>query len=189
MGKPTLMDTVSWDNYTHINILLPIVKGLKMAGCNNKYLELGISKAKCFNTCARYFKKAIGVDIVSKWESRIQKKIMKGTKVIFHAMSTDDFFKQNKEDNFDFIFVDACHEFKQAKRDFIDSWLLLKPNGIMILHDTYPPSKEFLEHCEDCHRLPNWIKYHYDNAELVTLPFYFGVTIIRKLGGPIPWLQ
>ena len=42
--------------------------------------------------------------------------------------------------NFDCIFIDGLHEYKQVRKDIINSLKFLNKNGIIILHDCLPPS-------------------------------------------------
>ncbi len=198
--------TIKWNNYSHIPIIKEICEGLKATDCNDKYLELGVAKGGCFCTCAPLFKNAIGVDMNPAVPPRIerQSRVFKQTKTKWQIVTatTDEFFEHNDEKEFNFIFIDAKHSFEQSRMDFVNAWPLLKDNGIMLLHDTYPPNEHYLPHCEDAWKLPEWIKQkakdrhlenisisgEYDNIELMTLPFYFGITIIRKMFRQVEWL-
>mgnify|MGYP001307709426 FL=1 len=86
-----------------------------------KYLEIGCHNNEVFNQIKI---EKIGVDPVSGGN-------FKGT--------SDKFFEQNKE-NFDCIFIDGMHEYKQVKKDIINSIKFLNKNGIIILHDCLPKS-------------------------------------------------
>jgi len=99
---------------SHIEVIKTIANGMNKAGFNDNYLELGISKGKCFNEIAPLFKIATAVD------------------------------NQNK--SFDYI----------SKNKNI-SW-------------------------NYCNKVPLSLwKNKHNKCELVTLPFYYGVTIIRKI--------
>ena len=74
------------------------------------------SKIKC--------EKKIGVDPFSGGNTR---------------MTSDDFFKQNKE-KFDCIFVDGLHHYDQVKKDIENSINCLNENGILLVHDCLPIS-------------------------------------------------
>ncbi len=54
-----------------------------------------------------------------------------------HRMTSDDFFKENKE-RFDIIFIDGLHEYEQVLRDIKNSVKFLNDNGIIIVHDCLP---------------------------------------------------
>jgi len=54
-----------------------------------------------------------------------------------HVMTTDEFFKINKE-KFDVIFIDACHNYDFVVKDFQNSLSVLNPGGILLVHDLVP---------------------------------------------------
>mgnify|MGYP002067094883 CR=1 FL=1 len=57
---------------------------------------------------------------------------------LFYYQSTTDFaLTRLREEGktFDFIFIDACHEYDQVKKDILDSWKILEPGGIISGHD------------------------------------------------------
>lgn len=86
-----------------------------------KYLEIGCHNNEVFN----YIEiEKIGVDPVSGGN---------------YKATSDDFFNKNKL-NFDCIFIDGLHEYKQVKKDITNSIKFLNKNGIIILHDCLPPS-------------------------------------------------
>ncbi len=48
-----------------------------------------------------------------------------------------NFFAQNKEE-WDVIFIDACHETSQVTRDFENSLKVLSSNGVIVMDDINP---------------------------------------------------
>lgn len=52
----------------------------------------------------------------------------------FHHMSSDAYFEKC-ERQFDIIFVDGDHSYEQTKKDIVNAWKFLKPNGLLIGHD------------------------------------------------------
>jgi hypothetical protein len=61
-----------------------------------------------------------------------------GKPVISYKMTTKDFFENNKAHSlggYDFIYVDADHTADAVYADAIDSWALLKHNGILAFDD------------------------------------------------------
>ena len=56
-------------------------------------------------------------------------------------MTSDDFFKQNKE-KFDIIFVDGLHHSDFTYRDIINSLKILNLGGCVVVHDVLPTSLE-----------------------------------------------
>ena len=49
----------------------------------------------------------------------------------------DEFFTDNS-DKFDCIFIDGLHHYSQVKKDIQNSLKILKPDGIILLHDCLP---------------------------------------------------
>jgi len=114
---------------THASIIRDIIKHCDYSS----YLELGIERGETFNFVCQVVDKSIGVDLVMKAKSE------RGTLL---SMSTDGFFKQNKE-TFDAIFIDASHNIDFVKRDFLNSIKVLNRYGTIFLHDTDPAKKSF----------------------------------------------
>jgi len=88
----------------------------------NSYLEIGTFHDELFEHIK--CDKKVGVDPVSGGTIR---------------KTSDQFFRDNKE-KFDCIFIDGLHEYKQVKRDILNSIKFLENDGIIILHDCLPPS-------------------------------------------------
>lgn len=95
----------------------------------NDYLELGIGNGKHFRQIK--CKNKTGVDIT-----------VSGNEII--TCDTDQFFKDNNKE-YDCIFIDACHEVNYVRNDFVNSFKILKENGIIILHDINAWTKEECE--------------------------------------------
>tara|TARA_B100001250_G_scaffold405567_1_gene423252 strand:- start:738 stop:1415 length:678 start_codon:yes stop_codon:yes gene_type:complete len=86
------------------------------------YLEIGCDQDQLFSKIN--IKNKIGVDPVSGGNVR---------------KSSDNFFLTNKT-SFDLVFIDGLHEYKQVKKDIINSLRFLNPNGIILVHDCLPSS-------------------------------------------------
>jgi len=151
------------------------------------YLELGIKKGNTISNIAPYAKRAIGVDI-KKPSGNI-----KGYE--FYEMTTDKFFEKIKAEKIklsyiDAAFIDANHNSKYVLRDFYNVWALLRNQGVIILHDTYPKNKKFTskELCGDAY-LAAW-EISLKNIPMIeyfTLPIHPGLTFIRKREYQISW--
>ena len=86
------------------------------------YLEIGCDKDQIFSKI--FLKNKIGVDPASGGNVRL---------------TSDQFFEENSN-NFDIIFIDGLHEYKQVKRDILNSIECLNDNGIILVHDCLPES-------------------------------------------------
>jgi hypothetical protein len=164
----------------HITIIKEIAYGLNKAGFLNRYLELGIRKGFCFNTVAPLSKEAYAVDIKNYY-----KYIKQNKNLVWNHMTTDEFLtNHDSKRKFDLVFIDAEHSHKSSLNDFNLVFPLVNDNGIILLHDTYPPNEEFTNpgYCSDSYKTAVYIKNNFNKeCEIVTLPFYFGVSIVRKI--------
>lgn len=86
------------------------------------YLEIGCDKDQLFSKIN--IENKYGVDPFSGGNIR---------------KTSDDFFLENKI-NFDLVFIDGLHEYKQAKNDIINSLKFLNKDGIILVHDCMPDS-------------------------------------------------
>ena len=115
-------------------------------GIENKiYLELGVHKGETFTQIRARGK--YGID--NQWNT--------GT----HCMTTDEFFSRFKElgiPRIDVCYIDACHDFLQVVRDYVNAYAIMKPDGLIICHDLVPPTLKHTDqfNCCDAYRLLYW---------------------------------
>tara|TARA_R110000787_G_scaffold229137_1_gene336694 strand:- start:3662 stop:4240 length:579 start_codon:yes stop_codon:yes gene_type:complete len=92
---------------------------------------------------------------------------------VTHILTSDDFFKQNKE-TFDIIFIDGLHQWEQVYRDVTNSLNVLNDGGFIICHDMsphseliqrYPQYKPNTEWTGDCWKA--WVKLKTERSDLV----------------------
>lgn len=171
----------------HVNVVKTVAIGLNKAGVLNRYLELGIRKGPCFNEVASFAKEAYAVDIEDC------KKFIKNNKnlIWFQGKSSDFLKKHNKNKKFDLVFIDADHSHKSSLSDFQLLLSLVNDNGLVLFHDTYPPTEIFTakKYCNDTYKTAEYIRKNYPQYEFITLPFYYGVSIFRKLDRQLLWKQ
>lgn len=162
---------------SHVNIISSIINGCLF----DSYLELGVANGnnlmKVVTSCP-CLKKATGVEkkeiestiFHSNPDSRI--KMVAGT-------STDIFF-ENNQDKFDCIFIDACHDCNNVLKDFNNSIKVLNSDGLIFMHDTYPANIEQTQsgYCDNAYMAYLQIVNRLD-CEIVTLPTYAGLSIVR----------
>lgn len=107
-----------------------------------------------------------------------------GYHVLFVGES-DNFFKNVKMPPIALAFIDGDHIYDQVKKDFENMAKLVVENGYIILHDTYPPSEDYLreERCGTVYKLRQEIELD-RNYDCITLPvgcaIGVGLTIVRK---------
>ena len=86
------------------------------------YLEIGCDQNQLFSKIK--IKNKVGVDPFSGGNVR---------------KTSDQFFLENNE-KFDIIFIDGLHEYKQVKKDILNSTDCLNKGGIILVHDCMPDS-------------------------------------------------
>lgn len=154
-------------NSSHTFIIAEIIKACHY----QKYLELGIQSGVTYNYIKPYVELAVAVD-------------MNDTSAIspdnFYHMKTDDFFKQNTL-TFDAIFIDACHEYEQVKKDFNNAVKCLNKAGTIFLHDTDPDCQEYMLPiwCGDSCKMNQYLQ-SLELYQFVTIPIdKCGLSIVR----------
>ena len=170
----------------HVRIVKTIAEGLKAAGALNSYLELGIRKGPCFNEVSPLVNgPAYAVDI-----NDCYKDIKHNKNLVWYEGTSTKFLKNHNSDKkFDLVFIDADHSHKASLNDFTLVLPHVNDNGLILLHDTYPPEKKFTssKFCSDTYKTANYIRNHYPECEITTIPIFFGISIIRKLNRQLLW--
>ena len=107
-------------DFTKKKSRLDIVQNIIKKKNYKKYLEIGCFDDELFNyiNC----EKKVGVDPVSGGTIR---------------KTSDQFFSYNN-DYFDCIFIDGLHEYKQVRKDILNSLKFLNRGGLILLHDCLP---------------------------------------------------
>ncbi len=171
----------------HVQIIKSIALGLNAAGALNNYLELGIRRGRCFNAIAPLVRgKAYAVDINDCYP------VIKNNKnlIWFHGTSEKFLNDHKKDEKFDLVFIDANHTYNSSLKDFDLVFPLVNDNGLILLHDTYPPEEKYvsLKYCGEVYKTAEFIRFHCnDKCEIVTLPFYYGIAVVRKLDRQLLW--
>ena len=119
-----------------------------------------------------------GSDII-KYESEHKHKIE-----YFFNIKTDEFFDKKILSKIDCVFIDADHSYTQSRKDFFNCYNLIDDDGIIFLHDTYPPNALMTHPSRngDTYKLYeelSGVEWN-DKIDIVNLPIYDGLTIIRK---------
>lgn len=115
---------IDWNSINCNRIALintAITKVLKLKD-ECKYLEIGCDQNQTYDSIALSSEDKIGVDPVAGGNTR---------------MTSDKFFETNKK-NYDVVFVDGLHEYKQCQKDVINALACLNQGGFILLHDMIP---------------------------------------------------
>jgi hypothetical protein len=113
------------------------------------YLEIGVFKGRVFFSVPAH--KKIAVD--PKFQFTASKKVKKFFRRVsnlwakFYEKTGDDFFAEDaptlfKKNKIDVCLVDGMHEYNFALRDIENSLKFLQKDGVVLIHDCNPLSKE-----------------------------------------------
>ena len=107
---------------------------------------------------------------------------------------SDEFFRDIRFLPIALAFIDGDHIYEQVKKDFENTVKLVQDNGFILLHDTYPPSEEYLDEnrCGTVYRLRQEIEKdpRFDCMTLVRgTAIDVGLTIVRKKPLNLPEYQ
>lgn len=105
---------------------------------NCHYLEVGVRHATCWNRVAPLATFAEGVDI----DPAVLEHATAGHGTV-HILASDEYFRDVAGDKrFEVIFLDGDHNFAQVDKDFNNALPHLAPDGTIVLHDTWPGSRD-----------------------------------------------
>ena len=165
----------------YYEVMVEIVKGCEF----ESFLEIGIGggelTAKMATRCP-LLQQITGVDILDgspppdgvEW---------------LRLVGSDDFFRADDR-TWDAIFIDGDHMRPQTDRDVINAMRVLNDDGLIFMHDTYPPNDEpqttgWLV-CGDVYKTYLELAERTD-LEVVTLPLWNGLTIVRRVNERRLW--
>lgn len=143
------------------------------------YLEVGVYRGETIRKLSKVCERLVGVDIDPIAIESIKKirncESFLGTLQDFAA-------SQAQISVFDLIFVDANHYIDAVLADFQVAVSLCSQNGVILLHDTWPKSKEFTSSalCGTAYLAPERIRQLYPGWNCVTLPVHPGLTLCQR---------
>lgn len=139
-----------------------IVHFAQVVKCNN-FLEIGTLTGDLAKRMSKY-SLVTTVDIKENAEfAKYTKESVDDDytpKITYHTCGSDAFFKDNRM-NFNVIFIDGDHSYRQSKKDLENSLEVLLPNGVILMHDvkkTKRGTKECLRTFEEFNR-PGYVKF------------------------------
>jgi len=149
------------------------------------YLELGVGTGDIFSEIAKVTEEAIGVD------AHQPRTLPSSKHCQFYLMKTDEFFLQVaigmiEIPPLDLVFIDADHTYEESKKDFDNVFPHVVDNGLIFLHDSYPIEDKHLSPSvcgKVCLTVVDIKLGHFHNCEVLTLPVFPGMTIVRKNPG------
>ena len=143
--KPHFRNTIRWDHFT-MNIPLwdVVLNHFFKDSKDLKFLELGSGNGLCANYLLDNF--PCYLDTVDHEELRIEEGYEISTiknlqpfidqkRCNFHLMNTKTFLLNNQDKKYDLIYIGASHDKDWVLFDSVNSFSLLKENGLMIFDD------------------------------------------------------
>ena len=58
-------------------------------------------------------------------------------KIDFVSATSDQYFEQNPDKKYDFIYIDGSHKAEEVLDDCVSSWKILNKGGLLILDDFF----------------------------------------------------
>jgi SAM-dependent methyltransferase len=103
-------------------------------------------------------------------------------------VETSDQFFRNCTGQFDIIFIDGLHHADQVRTDIRNAWNHLRTGGVLVIHDSNPPSEPTTcvprgsqrEWCGDVYKTVANIR-----TPKFTVDFDYGCCVIRKSDFPL----
>jgi methylenetetrahydrofolate dehydrogenase (NADP+)/methenyltetrahydrofolate cyclohydrolase len=94
----------------------------------NHYLEIGVFDGQCIRRINCENKNGVDPNSLSDY--------------VNYEMTSDEFFENHCNKNYDIIFIDGLHHSEQVDRDIENSLKYLNEGGFILLHDCNPPNYE-----------------------------------------------
>ena len=160
------------------------------------YLELGIWDGDCILAVASAMSAmrgsdyhAVGVDRTERPRCREQQSLFNIFEYVL--MDTLQFLASEQAKaygQFDLVFIDADHNEAAVEADFNAVFPLVKDQGVILLHDTFPGTPELAipGQCVDAWKFAVKLGTTAD-YESMTLPYSPGLTIVRKRTKHLLW--
>lgn len=154
------------------------------------YLEIGCNRGE---TLWRIHDYCLSIDAVdpemyADWND--PNNIERFPNIHYFNMNSNAFFSQhNKGKGYDLIFIDGDHSEFQVDRDITNSLLCLNDDGLIVLHDTYPPTLSHTDEaaCGTAYKVRKTLE---ENLlfQTYTFPVMFGVTLLSPTL-VLPWVK
>lgn len=113
----------------------------------NKYLEIGSQSGKSLLPIRCKHKFAVDPKFSIPFEKKLKWLIKNplNIRTKYFKETSDDFFSKrksmlDKNPGFDVVLIDGLHTFEAALKDVLNSLEHLNSDGVIIMHDCYPPN-------------------------------------------------
>ena len=179
-SRQNMSDSVTPENW-HVKFIQNLAILMKV----QVYAELGIYEGETFNAINAETK--IAVDIDSKYLSFADKS-PSNTSILGDSLVLAEYLKTNSIE-LDMLFIDANHSCQAVFTDFKALESFVKPNGIILMHDTFPKSREYSaqEYCGDAFMALDDLTHEFKNWNFATIPVHPGITLATRLPNRPHW--
>lgn len=172
-----------------LNWHVEFVTGLARLTRPGVYVELGVYQAELLNKVIPYARQAIGVDV----DSACARYVRRAPNVRFVCGTTDSFADECRKLGLqiDMLFIDADHCRVSLLRDFRNYLPLVRPHGLILMHDTHPGDASLLDpgYCCDAYRAVEELQSNPVGYEMMTIPLSPGLTMCRKRTAQLAWME
>jgi hypothetical protein len=177
--KSRFLSTETTPDYWHLDFLGVLLKTLQP----KISVEVGVSKGEATVIFSKFSEQVFAIDM----DASSHKSISHLKNVNFISSDSWNALEQLRGSHtgrVDFCFIDGNHVADVVFGDFERAYFLMSEHGLILLHDTYPKSKEYVstknEWCGSAYLVPEMIKQKYPNLDLITIPSHPGITIVQK---------
>ncbi len=167
------------------------------------YLEIGVSKGELFFPLRIARKVAVDPHPRLSWRKKLRKCIANPLNLFndYHLVTSDAYFARATPPpgGFDLVFIDGLHTYEQALNDAVNALKVLKPGGVVALHDCNPPHEAAAfpansyedaatakppgwtgEWCGDVWKTIVHLRAHHPELEVTVLDCDYGVGLVRR---------
>ena len=164
-----------------------LIRNLASALSISSYLEIGIYRCETLRVVAKVAETVVGVDIDQKALDSAPRR----SNIATFLGTAQEYAASSDVGRFDLIFIDANHSRDHVAADFAAVEPLLTQKGIILLHDTWPGSKEFADSkfCGDAYLAVHELRLARPEFNFVTITQHPGLTLCQKVGILPDWTQ
>ena len=120
-----------------------ILKRLAHSLNARNYLEIGVFKGSVLFALRIPRKVAVDPSPRFKFRHKLRHSLRNPTNLFnaYHRMTSDAYFREVRPapNSFDLVFIDGLHTYAQALRDAENALGVLRPGGVIAMHDCNPP--------------------------------------------------
>jgi predicted O-methyltransferase YrrM len=116
-------------------------------------LELGSNDGVSTSLFSYFANKVISVDL-KKTES-MESVLLENNNIIFYNTSFENFYKNDKDNQYDLIYIDGAHDYESVDKDISMFKPKVKKGGFISGHDYYSPD------------VKNAVKKHFDEKNII----------------------